>query len=192
MSTEIFWEQRYKNNGNSGAGSYGELCNFKTSIINSFIKDTNTNRIIDFGCGDGNQLKGLKIPSYLGVDISETAINKCKLLFSNDKTKKFVKYSEMNFDMGKYDVSMSLDVIYHILEYNFYEKYLSNLFTSTKEFVVIYSSDFDKKPSGHVHHRKFTDYVQKHFTEFKMIKHIPQIHPNISCADFFIYQKQNN
>lgn len=191
MSTENYWENRYRNSGNSGSGSYGALCNFKTSVINTFIKDTDVSSVIDFGCGDGNQLKELQIPSYLGVDISKTAINKCKSCFSHDNTKSFMTYSEVNFAKKKWDASMSLDVLYHILEHDMYEKYLNYLFTSAEKYVIIYSSNFDQKPSGHVNHRKFTDYVQKRFTEFKMIKHIPQIYPSISSADFFIYQKIN-
>ena len=33
-----FWNDRYANGGNSGAGSYNELAKFKADIINNFIE----------------------------------------------------------------------------------------------------------------------------------------------------------
>ena len=36
-----YWESRYKNGGNSGAGSYNQIAKFKTKIINDFIKKEN-------------------------------------------------------------------------------------------------------------------------------------------------------
>jgi len=46
MNTLNYWENRYKNNGNSGAGSYGRLAEFKAEIINKFIADKNINSVI--------------------------------------------------------------------------------------------------------------------------------------------------
>ena len=56
MNTLSYWENRYKNNGNSGAGSYGRLAEFKADVINNFIAENKITSVIEFGCGDGNQL----------------------------------------------------------------------------------------------------------------------------------------
>ena len=60
-----YWENRYKNKGNSGSGSRNKLQEFKSSIINEFIKTNNIQTVIEFGCGDGYQLKQLSIPKYI-------------------------------------------------------------------------------------------------------------------------------
>ena len=39
FSVSNYWDQRYKKGGNSGAGSYGRLAEFKAEIINKFIKE---------------------------------------------------------------------------------------------------------------------------------------------------------
>lgn len=74
--TQIIWENRYKTNGNSGAGSYGVLCEYKAKFINKFIIDNNCKFIIEFGSGDGNQMSYFEVQKYTGIDISEHIINK--------------------------------------------------------------------------------------------------------------------
>lgn len=66
-----YWEERYKGEGTSGLGSYGKFAEFKAEIINSFVKDNKINSVIDFGCGDGNQLSLFEIPYYIGLDVSK-------------------------------------------------------------------------------------------------------------------------
>jgi len=78
-----FWENRYKNNGNSGCGSYGHLAEFKAIVINNFVYKNNINSIIDYGVGDGNQLKLINTENikYTGIDISPTIIENCKKIY---------------------------------------------------------------------------------------------------------------
>ena len=58
---------------------------------------------MEFGCGDGNQLKLAQYPSYSGIDISETALTICRKSFANDTTKKFSLYNPGNA-VGKFDL----------------------------------------------------------------------------------------
>ena len=37
-----YWEERYRRGGNSGAGSYGKLAEFKAEVINDFVASTFT------------------------------------------------------------------------------------------------------------------------------------------------------
>jgi hypothetical protein len=55
-SSETYWIARYKRGGDSGRGSYGKLAQFKAGVINKFVEANKINTIIEFGCGDGNQL----------------------------------------------------------------------------------------------------------------------------------------
>jgi len=69
-----FWEKRYKKMGTSGPGSYGKFAEFKAEIINTFVKNNDINSVTEFGCGDGNQLSLLKVPKYIGLDVSKSVI----------------------------------------------------------------------------------------------------------------------
>ena len=61
-----------------------------------FVQDNKIKSVIEFGCGDGNQLALFKMPQYTGIDVSETAIKMCKDKMKGDKTKEFFVYNNKN------------------------------------------------------------------------------------------------
>ena len=71
--SDSYWKERYKAGGNSGPGSYNKLAVYKSDILNAFVHDQDIKTVIEFGCGDGNQLKTATYPSYVGYDISPEA-----------------------------------------------------------------------------------------------------------------------
>jgi hypothetical protein len=77
-----YWKRRYRGGGNSGAGSYDHLAHFKAEVINDYVRKHDIQSVIEFGCGDGNQLSLLQVPCYAGLDISPTVIE-AALLWSN-------------------------------------------------------------------------------------------------------------
>ena len=77
-SSRDYWENRYKNGGNSGAGSYNNLAAFKAKVINNFVTENNINTILELGSGDCNQLSYANYKNYFGYDFSKTAIDICK------------------------------------------------------------------------------------------------------------------
>ena len=90
INTAAYWETRYASGKNSGSGSYGRLAVFKAEIINDFCKKHNINTVIEWGCGDGNQLSLMNYPLYTGLDVSCTVIELCREHYANDKSKKFI------------------------------------------------------------------------------------------------------
>ncbi len=198
-STSDYWETRYGSGGNSGAGSYNILAEYKGEIINDFVKEKNIKTVIEFGSGDGNQLKFFNFENYIGFDISKTTINNCRLMYESDSTKRFEVLDD--YKNEKADLVLSLDVIYHLIEEAVYSDYLEKLFSSSNKFVIIYSSNEDNHKNnnvaGHVKHRKFTNWIDQNVPNFKLIKHIPNKYPfsgnnNISSyADFYIFEAQD-
>jgi hypothetical protein len=51
-----YWERRYAEGGDSGHGSYGRFAEFKAEVLNRFVAEQRIESIVEFGCGDGNQL----------------------------------------------------------------------------------------------------------------------------------------
>jgi len=189
-NSKDYWEKRYAIGDNSGSGSYGVLAELKADTINKIIDDKKIKSVSEFGCGDGNQLSLLEIKSYIGYDVSDTIIKKCINIFSDDNTKQFKNVRDYNNE--KFDLSMSLDVIYHVVEDNLFEEYMNTLFNSSEKYVLIYSSDFDDKGYSHVKHRKFTKWVENNITNFSLIKKIINKYPEKSSADFYFYEKLTN
>lgn len=101
------------------------------------------------------------------------------------------------------NLTLSLDVIYHLVEDVTFTEYMERLFHSSEKFVIIYASNYDKQVMvygkiSHVRHRKFTDWIDQNATNFKLIAHIPNKYPSTesepdmtSFADFYIFQKQS-
>jgi len=196
--SENYWKNRYSQGGSSGDGSYDLLASFKAEIINSLVRQHNVGSVIEFGCGDGNQLVLAEYPRYLGVDISPEAIALCRHRFSGDNSKSFIALSD--FEQEYAEMSMSLDVIYHLVENAVFQEYMSRLFSSATRFVVIYSSNTDsqeKLQGKHIRHRQFTSWINEQMNEWELLQHIPNRYPysgddNIgSFADFYIYQRLN-
>ena len=162
-NTKNIWESRYISGRNSGVGSYGVLCEYKAEFVNNIIKNNNCTTILEFGCGDGNQLQYFNIEKYLGLDISDYIIQQCKNKYKNSTNKLFFTYDEfykLNNNI-KYDIILSLDVIYHLVDDSVYEQYMKDLITYAKKYIIIYSSNFNEiYNNSHVYHRKFTDYIK--------------------------------
>ena len=109
--------------------------------MNQFVADNAVQSVIDWGCGDGNQLSLAEYPAYLGVDVSHRAVAICRTRFQDDSTKRFLALSEYRNETA--ELALSLDVIFHLVEDAVFESYMSNLFDSAQRYVIIYSSNTD-------------------------------------------------
>lgn len=197
FSSVKYWENRYARGDNSGSGSYDNLAEFKAEVINKFVKSKKIQTVIEFGVGDGNQLLLANYPHYIGLDVSATAIKMCKKLFKGDDTKKF--YTLDKFKNQKAQLTMSLDVLFHLVEQDVFEKHIHDLFKASTDFVIIYAADNNKfQTAEHVKSRKFSDYVNKNITGWKLVQHIPNKYPydpsnpeHTTWADFYIYKHED-
>jgi len=195
ITSDQYWEDRYLQGRNSGAGSYGRLAKFKAEVLNEFVTQNQIQSVVEFGSGDGNQLSLAKYPEYLGVDVSQTAVDTCRKKFSQDLAKTFVNTQE--YDGKKAEMALSLDVIYHLTEDRTFETYMEILFNAATRFVIVYSSNMDKPTkSKHVKHRRFVDWVITNRPDYKEPAHIPNRFPfdaydsrNTSHADFYIFKR---
>jgi hypothetical protein len=194
--SEQYWEARYAAGGDSGVGSYGKFARFKADVVNAFVAERGVRSVIEFGCGDGNQLALASYPQYLGLDASETAVSACRRRFASDQTKSFALMRHYRGERA--DLALSLDVIYHLVEDQVFERYVRTLFAASDRFVIIYSSDTDdtRRDEGpHVRHRKFSRWVRENLPEWRLVERIPNKYPfrgdyrEGSFAEFFIFEK---
>lgn len=191
-----YWIERYNSGGNSGDGSYRKLAEFKAEILNGFVQQHNINSVIEHGCGDGNQLKLAKYPSYIGFDVSPKAIALCTEAFSGDTTKTFKLVTDYSNETA--ELTLSLDVIYHLIEDEVFTNYMQRLFDTSRRYVIIYSSNTNENSetqAAHVKHRKFSEWIAEVKPEWKLQEHILNRFPfngdnqTGSFSEFFIYKK---
>ena len=191
-SAAIYWEKRYQKNGTSGSGSYGALAAYKANILNKFVLDNLVKSVIEFGCGDGNQLKQYVFPAYIGFDVSITAIEKCAAIFKDDLSKSFFIYNSKVFvdhlSVFKADMCLSIDVIYHLLEDDVFEQYMHHLFSASEKYVIIYAWNVEAGKNLHVRYRKFTTWINVNINGWFLQQVIKNKDPQPAC-DFFVYSK---
>ncbi len=191
-----YWERRYAVGDNSGAGSYGRLATFKANFLNRFVKEHGVASVIEFGSGDGAQLKLARYPKYTGVDVSTKAVELCRNQFASDKTKAFLHTSEVPADLAA-DLTLSLDVVYHLVEDSVFEAYMGQLFRAARKYVIVYSSNMDQSwPNQHVRHRNFTKWVAANEPAWSLqsvmknrYPYDPQDPERTSFADFHVFAR---
>lgn len=196
-SSPRYWEDRYAIGGNSGAGSYGRLARFKAEVINNFVAEHAVQTVIELGCGDGAQLDLARYPHYSGIDISLQAIELCRARFRRDPNKQFFHSSSLEAEKTTADLAMSLDVIYHLVEDDIYDAYMSQLISAAKRFICIYSSNYERPALvAHIRHRIFSDWIVARAPQWKLILKVPNVYPedptrpnDTSWADFYFFAR---
>ena len=195
-----YWQKRYLSGDNSGAGSYNRLAEFKAEVINGFVETNRIKTIVEWGCGDGNQLTYANYPSYIGFDVAKEAIRICRVKFQNDDSKQFVWCGDEGFSTDvKAELVLSLDVIYHLIEDEVFDVYMRRLFNTSQKYVCIYSCDDNDAVIGaHVKHRKFTKWIEDNcYGEWTLLSVVKNRYPynpeepeTTSWSDFFFYVRK--
>lgn len=189
-----YWEDRYSAGGTSGAGSYGDGAQYKAEIVNRVVADLAAESVVEFGCGDGNQLKLADFRRYVGLDVSRKAIEICTTLFEGDGSKSFEVYDPHQFGPSpeKFDLALSLGVIFHIVEDDLFDLYMTHLFDSASKAVLIMSSDEERSArTAHVRRRSFTPWIAENRPDWALASRFenPRSQEKVSGArsDFFLF-----
>lgn len=121
--------------------------------------------------------------------------------FSGDVTKKFKNVDD--YSNEKADLSMSLDVIYHLVEDAVFDAYMYRLFDSSERYVIVYSSNDEKLNHAyggyHVKHRNFTAWILANAPGWALMEVLPNMYPfdelnsdSTSLADFYFFKRQSS
>jgi SAM-dependent methyltransferase len=188
-----FWERRYARGGTSGPGSYGTLARSKSEFLNDFVRSSSVQSVIEFGCGDGNQLSLAKYPSYIGLDVSRSAIGLCKTRFADEPDKSFFLYDSSCFvdrvGLFKADLALSLDVVYHLIEDPIFEAYMKQLFDAAERYVIVYSTNaVIRDDAPHVRHRPFSSWIDENCQRWRLKEVTGGPGSGPRRADFFVYE----
>ena len=189
-----YWEQRYAAGGTSGAGSYGPSAQWKADVVNGWVSERGVRSVIDYGCGDGNQLSLATYPRYLGLDRSATAIRGCIARFCSDPTKSFLQYDpDTTADPAGWlraDLALSMEVLFHLVEDDIREDYLRRLFASAERFVVICDTDRSDLPRDeHEHHRPFTPWVAANEPGWRLAQRVPPPEGIGQVSELFLFER---
>ena len=189
FDTVEYWENRYLSGRNSGEGSYGENAIYKAKKFNKILNKYFLKSVIEFGCGDGNNLFLYECENYIGFDVSQKAIQICKDRYKNDKSKSFIYYNPKSFKSSdlKADIMISFEVLFHLVEGDLYKKYIKDLFESSSKYVLIFAPNEEKQSdTKHVVFRKFTKDIPDNFELIEKIKTPNRLN---LFSDFYLFKK---
>lgn len=201
FSSAEYWDKRYSSAGNSGAGSYGRLAEFKASVLNAYVADHGIARVLELGCGDGNQLSLANYENYVGLDISPTAVEICTDRFRSNKHYRFDVISRVDLQNleRKFDpqLVMSIDVLFHLVEGEVFHDYMTKLFQFERATVAIYSSNGNFNVSApHIRNHTFTDWIAANAPEWELLEKVDNPYPwseeapdATSFCDFYFFRK---
>lgn len=185
-----YWNRRYSEGRDSGEGSRGENAIRKAEYVNQVIARNGVQSVIDWGCGDGQVLQHITTyVRYVGVDIARSVLNKV----SAQHPERFFILDEEDSEATFWlqaDMSLSMDVMFHLVNDNDYVDYLNKLFNSARKLVLIYSTNYDGgRTSRHVLRREFTPDVREMFPHWDLA-HVTEFHNDPGHPHFFTYRRK--
>lgn len=132
----------------------------------------------------------------LGFEVSPEAVAQCQSIFAGDKNKSFRLMVEYANEAAH--LTVSLDVIYHLIEDAIFSTYMGRLFDSSTMYVAIYSSNTDAQrrfQGAHIKHRRYSTWIEQQRPDWSLLAHIPNRYPYVSAAqlgsfaDFHLYKR---
>lgn len=179
-----YWTERYQNGRNSGSGSYGRLAEYKAETINALVAERGITSVVELGSGDGNQASLFDIPTFTGIDISPLVVERANKRFADRSGWRFVQSDRFDVTPRAFDMAMSLDVIYHLVEDAVFDQYMRDLTTLADKYVLVYASDHDEQAhSVHVRHRAYSTWMTQNAPQFELTKTYQHPYPMEEGAD---------
>jgi 2-polyprenyl-3-methyl-5-hydroxy-6-metoxy-1,4-benzoquinol methylase len=130
-----YWEDRYQQGGVSGEGSVGKERDWKWNVIDKYIP--NVESVVDVGCGDLSFWLGRKCKDYIGIDVSETILEKNK---SSHPEWRFRLASSDKFIEGiQKECVFCFDVLFHIMTEDSFVKTLHNICRYSSKYILIHT-----------------------------------------------------
>lgn len=167
---------------------------FKARVLNDFVMRHQVHSVVEFGCGDGNQLALASYPAYLGLDISRQAIEMCMGRFGSDRSKSFVLYDPSawkNHGAIAAELALSLDVILHLADDEQFQTHMRHLFGAAIRHVGIFAPNVDVAVvAPHVRYRHFTKWIECNAPEWVLLEcHENPNKGDDSSADLFFFER---
>ncbi len=196
--SRAYWERRYARGGDSGSGSQAHLAQAKAQFLNEFVERARVRSVVELGCGDGTQLELFRFPSYTGIDVAQQVVLENRQRFRSEQLRFLTteEWTSLPPEQRSAELALSLDVLYHLVEDDVFEEYLRGLFSAGSRYVIVYASNWDESGKDrHVRHRRFTDWVDRHISGWKLKEEVPNRFkyvpgdPSTSPSSFFVYER---
>ena len=134
---QLFWNFRYEQNPElgSGVGSRGETANYKRDLMRE-IGIESAESVLDYGCGDLEVIKPLKIRSYLGLDQSDIAIQKARESHPNWQFRLFSD-GDSGENIPEAEIVLCMEVLIHQKTEESYRRIIEIISSKCKKTLMV-------------------------------------------------------
>lgn len=132
---EKWWERHYARGGRSGHGSVGEHRKWKWGIIEEYVSEVD--HVIDVGCGDLTFWEDRDCNDYIGIDFSNTIIERDRK--ARPHWKFILRHAEDRIDGLRAPVVFCFDVLIHQMDEAVFMKILENLCHYSTALILLYN-----------------------------------------------------
>lgn len=147
-----YWDQRYANGGDSGAGSYGDAMLRKVEWL-SRLPGIET--IVEIGCGDfnfGSELMS-RFPHarYAGFDISRVIVERNCERYGSHR----IRFNVAREAIPPADLLLCVDVLFHVMDPDEQDRLMARLAAAKWRYMGMSAYEYDGLKSRHVNIRRF-------------------------------------
>jgi SAM-dependent methyltransferase len=137
-----FWDCRYICNPSlgSGRGSRGRYLAGKRQLLAWLAETLRPRSTLDVGCGDGEATRGLSLGQYVGLDVSEQALELAKQ--GRPDGVYYLITPDLRFKRS--ELVLCLDVLIHQPDYQSYLELVRNVVFASEQAVLI--SGYETRP----------------------------------------------
>ncbi len=171
LDNRLFWNNRYKNYPQlgSGVGSRGEILDYKRRLLKYVTFPFKLKKVLDVGCGDLEFTKTIEFKNYLGIDLSNEALELCR----QKRPDWDFQNVSINDTDGVFDLVMCFDVLIHQSSQKDFENLLNSICEKSQNRILIgaYANAPEFGSDITYYYYNFIDYVKKHpkFSELSVV-----------------------
>lgn len=198
INNKSIWNERYSNRKVKSRNVFNKTIRWIWQIINHYAEQDIEKGCIDVGCGDHSFWKYFlwwyrSCDNYIGIDISDVQTKDNAKRFQKDERKIFVAGNSAILLRGlKRKVVLCIDLLFHVLDDDEYEKTIINLCEYSEKWIILtnwhkdpinYNREYQKYRNFNDYQHIFTDYGFELLKTFKV--------PSNDIGSIYIYKKVN-
>jgi hypothetical protein len=148
LDNRAFWNERYLTNPElgSGVGSRGELAVRKRAFVERTWKNNGHGSVLDVGFGDLHVLDLSVFKHYVGVDVSNVAVDTARLRYPQHTfvNGDFAGRREPSLPVQGADLVLCFDVLIHQFDADGYRRFVERLVRNTRRIGIV--SGYEEAP----------------------------------------------
>ncbi|HEU5033714.1 MAG TPA: class I SAM-dependent methyltransferase [Mycobacteriales bacterium] len=148
LDNRDFWNRRYRTDPalGSGVGSRGEVAAYKRNLVETEWRSIGGGSVLDIGFGDLEMLDISVFDRYLGVDISDVAIERAQRRYPQHQFVHADFGGRREPDVPAADLVLCFDVLIHQFDPEAYQRIVERIVRRTRRVGIV--AGYNREPQN--------------------------------------------